>query len=125
MSPSFWAGLDDATDFPDIKPRNDKTLQESELIATLKSRLQSRDRPRIYMDWGLVREGGPHNRFIEERATARGREMAGLLQRVFGYRIGRDLLVYEDPDGEHQEISWGNRIPRALEWFQRGRGDRL
>ena len=38
------------------------------------------------------------------------------------FPAGQDLFVYEDPEGEHQEISWGNRIPRALECFQRGRG---
>jgi predicted alpha/beta superfamily hydrolase len=125
MSPSFWVGLDDATEFPDIKTINDKILHESELIAMLKSTLQSRGRPRIYMDWGLVRHGGPHNRLIEERAKARGREMAGLLQRVFGYRMGQDLLFYEDPEGEHQETSWGNRIPRALEWFHKRRSSQV
>ncbi len=117
MSPSFWVGLDDADDFPVVKARIDNTLRDSQLISFLQNGLQSRVRPQIYLDWGLVRQGGPHNLFIEERTTSRGREMAGLLQHEFGYHIGQELLFYEDPEGEHQEDSWGNRIPWALEWF--------
>lgn len=116
MSPSFWVGLDDTGDFPVVNPCPDKTLSSSFLVETLQDTLLSPVRPRIYMDWGLVRHGGPHNAFIEERATARGREMAVLLQRKFGYRLGMDLMVYRDPEGEHQEASWGARMPRALDF---------
>ncbi len=118
MSPSFWVGVDDATDFPVIRPRSDKRLRDSKLISIIKSKNASRgSSPRLYMDWGLRRDGGAHNEFIEERATERGREMAELMKSDFGYRLGVDLMTYEDPLGEHDENSWGRRIPRALKWF--------
>jgi predicted alpha/beta superfamily hydrolase len=118
MSPSFWVGVDDATNFPTVKAKNDKRLSDSQLVAMVRSTLtKSGTRPNFYLDWGLMRQGGPHNASIEERATYRGREMADLLIREFGYQIGTDLMVYEDPRGEHREESWGKHVPRVIEWF--------
>ena len=46
-------------------------------------------------------------------------------------RAVRDLLVdqdvrhlryFEDPDGSHDEASWGRRLGEALEWVLRGSG---
>ena len=71
----------------------------------------------VYLDWVLVRTGGLHNESIEERAMARGREMVKLLQQEYAYKIDNDLIVYEDPDGEHNEQSWARRMPRVLEYF--------
>ena len=34
-----------------------------------------------------------------------------------GYRMGRDLLYVEDPDGVHHESAWGRRLPDALRFL--------
>jgi predicted alpha/beta superfamily hydrolase len=118
LSPSFWVGVDDAESFPLIKPLQDRVLKDSQLLAAVKETLAAASRrPKLYLDWGLVRTGGLHNESIEERATARGREMVKLLQQKYDYKIGNDLIVYEDPAGEHNEKSWGRRVPRVLEFF--------
>jgi hypothetical protein len=62
-------------------------------------------RPRLWLDWGLRRDGGPHNGIVEALATLRGREMADLLERRFGYVRGRDLWVEEDADAGHDELA--------------------
>lgn len=113
LSPSFWVGVDDAAGFPRVLPSS-VTLKGSRLLAEAGPTLADvRRRPAVYLDWGLVRSGGPHNQLIEERATARGREMAGLLEE-FGYARGRDLFVREDPAGDHTERSWARRFPDVL-----------
>src|SRR3984957_1865853 len=118
LSPSFWIGLDDAERFPFIQPLPERVLEDSELLAAVKETLGTASRrPKLYLDWGLVRTGGFHNESIEERATARGREMAKLLQREYAYKIDQDLIVYEDPNGEHDERSWARRMPRILKFF--------
>jgi predicted alpha/beta superfamily hydrolase len=118
LSPSFWVGVDDAEMFPLIKPLPDRLLKGSQLVEAVKETLvDALRRPKLYIDWGLVRTGGIHNESIEERATARGREMVKLLQQEYAYKIENDLIVYEDPDGEHNEQSWARRMPRALEFF--------
>jgi hypothetical protein len=43
--------------------------------------------------------------------------MVKLLQRAYAYKIGSDLMVYEDPAGEHNERSWARHMPRVLEFF--------
>jgi predicted alpha/beta superfamily hydrolase len=118
LSPSFWVGVDDAEAFPLVRASPQRALRNSNLLATLDSGLRDRTtRPRLYIDWGLVRFGGAHNEFIEERATARSREMAQLLQEEYGYQLGRDLITFEDPNGHHDEQSWGARWPRVLRLF--------
>ena len=118
LSPSFWVGVDDAERFPLIKPLPDRVLEGSQLLEAVKETLADASRrPKLYLDWGLVRTGGLHNESIEERATARGREMVELLQQEYAYKIDKDLIVYEDPDGEHNEQSWARRVPRVLEFF--------
>ena len=63
------------------------------MISTAYQTLQNpHQRLKIYLDWGLVREGGFHNAFIEERATARGREMRELLVQDFGYQGKRKSI---------------------------------
>lgn len=105
MSSSFWAGIDLV---------GTGSLAESSLLAMTEEGLQDPAHPRLWIDWGLVRTGGEHNSIIEAMATDRGREMAELLRGSFGYEDGVDLYVYEDPDGEHEESSWGRRFELAL-----------
>lgn len=105
MSSSFWAGLDEVT--------VGGPLSASALITAAAPGLAKR--PRLYLDWGLVRTGGTHNSIIEERATARGAEMSALLAGSYGYTKDKDLFTIEDPLGEHEEISWGRRLGPALE----------
>jgi enterochelin esterase-like enzyme len=120
LSPSFWVGVDDAERYPFIKPVPHQILKDSLLLESVKETLaDTLRRPKLYLDWGLVRTGGLHNESIEERATARGREMVELLQQEYGYKIDHDLIVYEDPDGEHNERSWARRMPGVLEFFVR------
>lgn len=110
MSSSFWVGQDDRLTNSIGGP-----LSGSALIAQVGSGLTTASKPRLYLDWGLVREGGTYNSVIEERATARGREMATLLQGApYGYVRDRDLFTVEDPQGEHEEVSWGRRLGGAL-----------
>ena len=122
LSPSFWVGVDDAERFPLIKPLRDRALKDSKLLEAVRETLAATlRRPKLYLDWGLVRTGGLHNESIEERATARGREMVKLLQEEYGYRVNDDFVVYEDPEGEHNEQSWARRMPRVLEFFVKAR----
>ena len=39
-----------------------------------------------------------------------------------GYHAGRDFLIVEDPDGGHDEASWGRRFPTALAFLLSDRG---
>jgi len=126
MSPSFWVGLDDSESFPQVLPRPHRTLRDSDLVQTAASTLAAPlCRPRIYLDWGLVRTGGSHNEQVEERAATRGAEMAALLKEQFGYRVGYDLVVREDPNGDHTELSWARRIDGIMNIFDAWRGDLL
>ncbi len=121
FSPSFWVGLDQRTAFCLAEPAPQKTLAASALLRLLRPGLNARGaRPRILLQWGLVRGGGPHNAEIEERATVRGREMAELLIEGFDYQQEDELVIIEDPAGEHNEITWGRHAPRALAFFAAG-----
>lgn len=104
MSSSLWVGLDALTE--------GGPLSTSALLQASGTGLAAR--PRLYLDWGLVRTGGTHNSLIEARATTRGRELAGLLRQSYGYIDGVDLLAVEDPQGEHDEDSWRRRLGPAL-----------
>ena len=121
LSPSFWAGVDLSENFPYIV-KTDEKLKDSKLIEFVSDSLsKKKERPSIYLDWGLVREGGLHNSSIEERAAARGREMSEILQKDYGYTLGSDLFVYEDKTGDHTEYSWSKRLPAILKIFSNGR----
>jgi enterochelin esterase-like enzyme len=62
LSPSFWVGVDDAENYPVIKPLPDRALKESQLMIAVKDTLADPlRRPKLYVDWGLVRTGGLHN----------------------------------------------------------------
>lgn len=102
MSPSFWAGT--------MKP-----LRKSKLYGWTADNLRIVEtRPRIYIDWGLQRGGGYHNKYIEAWATSRGEDMRDILVREHGYVDGADLMSVADPDGQHNEDSWRRRLPGAL-----------
>jgi enterochelin esterase-like enzyme len=111
LSPSFWLGLDPVfggnfTGGP---------LAGSKLLSLASTTLDDpARRPRLWIDWGLVRTGGFHNEVIEAAATERGKEMVALLQKSHGYTEGVDLFWREDPAGEHDEVSWARRFPDVL-----------
>lgn len=120
LSPSFWVGLDSANDFvgSQLFKVFSSSLESSALwFSAAKTLLNYERRLKIYLDWGLIREGGFHNHFIEERATVRGREMRQLLVEKCGYREGENLFVIEDAIGQHTEESWGGRMDNILKIF--------
>lgn len=114
FSPSFWVGLDsDALSlvFP-------QSLPSSQLVQLSEPTLRQPNlRPKIYMDWGLVRDGQFHNDFIEARTTVRGQQLRDLLTGQYGYGLGQDLVVVEEAQGEHSELSWRRRVPSVLPLF--------
>ncbi len=110
LSSSFWFGLDPVYggEFPG------GPLAASALVQTLTDVLADpRVRPRLWIDWGLVRTGGFHNEGIEAAATARGSEMVELLGASYGYQAD-ELRWFEDPIGEHDELSWARRFPDVM-----------
>jgi predicted alpha/beta superfamily hydrolase len=113
FSPSLWVGLESSPwTLPFLR-----SLRRSKLMQLSKPTLsQPNLRPDIYMDWGLIRDGQFHNNFIEDRTTRRGRELQELLINSYGYTPGKDLMVVEDPQGEHSEKSWHRRVPATLTW---------
>lgn len=111
LSPSFWVGLDSRTD----GASGEGSLEESALVMPVRSLLSGPSRPRLWIDWGLVRTGGVHNAVIERLATERGREMVELLERS-GYDA-TTLTWLEEPEGAHDEASWARRLPQVLERF--------
>lgn len=111
MSSSFWAGLDPV--FGGSYPGG--ALSSAPLVTEVAALLSdSQKRPRLWIDWGLIRTGGSHNAVIEEAATNRGREMVALLEGTYGYVKGKQFFWVEDPLGEHDEWSWARRLPDAL-----------
>lgn len=120
FSPSFWVGLDAVYDQEsfDVFDNYFGSLASSPLISTVANTLNNEGlKPKIYFDWGLVREGGHHNSVIEERVTARGKEMRSLLIEQFNYQEQYNLWTVEDPLGEHNEESWSRRLEGVLPLF--------
>ena len=112
LSSSFWAGLDPVQG----GTYSGGPLSTSLLITDVKAGLQAPagSRPRLWIDWGLVRTGGFQNSGIEAAATTRGKEMVALLPGAYGFGVNSELFSYEDPLGEHDEISWGRRFPLVM-----------
>ncbi|MDX9719171.1 MAG: alpha/beta hydrolase-fold protein [Myxococcota bacterium] len=109
MSPAFWVatGYDYAIE--------GSPLAEAGLILEVAELLRSpTQRPRFWLDWGMVHHGGFHNEVIERLGMLRGRELQALLVQHYGYHLGQDLWVEEDPEGAHDEASWGRRFARLL-----------
>jgi hypothetical protein len=120
LSPSFWVGLDGVYEQEtfDVFDSYFGTLDSSTLIASVGKTLKNAQlKPKIYLDWGLVREGGHHNAVIEDRTTVRGKEMRSLLINQFGYQEHHNLWTVEDPNGEHNEESWSRRLEDILPLF--------
>lgn len=114
LSPSFWAGLDPVHggDLPG------GPLAASTLLDLTKQTLSTPAlRPRLWIDWGLVRTGGFHNSAIEAAATTRGVEMVDLLKSTYAYEDGATLRWLEDPEGQHDEDSWAKRFPEVMKAF--------
>ncbi|MBK8011535.1 MAG: alpha/beta hydrolase [Deltaproteobacteria bacterium] len=133
MSPSFWVGLD-STPTESIRSLSSTPLKSSALYAHARRNLASptHPRPRIWIDWGLERSGGPHNEVTEALAAVRGKEMAELLQEDFGYAFAdghghgdgdgdcRQLVAHAVPSGGHDEDSWRQQVPNVLRWMFAG-----
>ncbi len=120
LSPSFWVGLDSSMDFSlfNVSESVWGNVESSVLMYTAYKALQDPyKKPKIYLDWGLIRDGGIHNSFMEERATNRGREMRDVLLRNFSYSEGYNLFTVEDPLGSHSEESWSGRLDNILRIF--------
>lgn len=118
LSPSFWVGLDSGFELSldHFSGPYVGNLRNSALLYTAERTLKEQ-RLKIYLDWGLIREGGHHNAFFEERATARAREMRDLLIHEFGYKDHQNLFTVEDPIGQHSEESWSGRMDYVLKLF--------
>ncbi|AKT37461.1 uncharacterized protein CMC5_016020 [Chondromyces crocatus] len=113
LSPSFWVGLDAVHG----GAYTGGALASSALLDLTGAALGNPAmRPRVWIDWGLVRSGGFHNAEIEAAATTRGQEMVTLLGASFGYGAG-ELAWNEDPQGEHDELSWSRRFPEVMKFF--------
>ena len=106
LSPSFWAG-------------GMFDVERSYLIEVAGPGLRSTHRPRLWLDYGLKRWGGPHNFVFEAQATRWTKKLANHLRSAYGYRDHVDLYVHEDPQGEHDERSWAKRLRMVLPVFLR------
>jgi hypothetical protein len=110
LSSSFWVGMS-----PLGLPTR---LKHSPLISHTRDILADPVlKPKLWIDWGLIRTGGEHNSWTEEHATRRGIEMAALLQKDFAYQDGIDLRAFEDRIGDHTEDSWARRLPKVLKFL--------
>ncbi len=109
LSPSFWVG-------------GVFNLSQTPLMAAVGDNLRPSNphRPRIWIDWGCQRLGGFHNLVIEQQATHWSKQMVKLLQRQYGYQLGRDLFSYEDRSGGHDEQAWAERLSLLLQRFYPG-----
>jgi len=123
MSPSFFSGIEPPPYGPGESP-----LRAAPIVDEVWAVLTSSSRPRVWIDWGLRRDGGDHNAVVEHLATKRGREMARLLADAAGYdwhdlrpgehpRRDATLWTLSDIRGGHDEASWGARLPLVLRAF--------
>jgi hypothetical protein len=124
LSPSFFSGLDDLD-----HGLTRHALEDTDLVRRAAPALADRSRrPRLWIDWGLRRDGGQHNEVVEALAAARGAEMVSLLEERFGARVvrigagdtpPRDAEVIEciDAIGGHTEAAWRHRTELFLRAF--------
>ena len=108
MSSSFWVGM--APSGPEER------LEDSRLLRMLRRGLSRPVKPRLWVDWGLRRDGGFHNAVIEANAAARSREFVELLRRRHGFDRS-NLRDFEDRQGGHSESCWRRRLPDALRFM--------
>ncbi len=119
LSPSFWLGLEPVWG----GEYSGGPLSTSKLLDMTKATLSDpAQRPRLWIDWGLVFTGGFHNEVIEKTAAEYGPEMVGLLKQEYGYVEGENLSWMADPEGEHDEDSWARRFPLAMKALFGGGG---
>lgn len=106
LSPSFWVG-------------GVFNLPSSPLMGAVGKYLRKDNqyRPRLWIDWGTKRSGGFHNFVIEQQATKWARRMLEILEKDYGYVLGRDLFKYEDREGGHDERAWSYRLGLLLKQF--------
>ncbi len=124
LSPSFFSGLDDLDD-----GRLSPSLAASDLVRRASPVLaDATRRPRLWIDWGLRRDGGPHNAVVEALASLRGAEMVTLLERTYGMRVARigageepprdaEVVQCVDAMGGHSEAAWRHRTGLLLRAF--------
>ncbi len=113
VSPAFWVDMGWHYEL-----RRGWRIDQGELIPAVAELLADpQRRPILWLDWGLIHTGGFHNEVIESLSTVLGRAMVELLQQRFAYRLGVDLQVCEDPQGEHDEVSWSRRLPDLLRFL--------
>ncbi len=120
LSPSFWVGVDqlELAWLGGDGGQDLDALRSSELVRGAAPTLQDSDRrPRVWIDWGLRRDGGFHNSAIEKLATRRGRSMATILERDYGYASDQELFTHEDPRGGHDEDAWAWRFRGMMRAF--------
>lgn len=129
LSPSFWAGLNSRSVGGRSFGGSFADLVASPLFDLVHATLQEPAiRPHLWIDWGLKRDGGEHNRDLEARAAHRGREMVDLLVDAYGYwpqafhegdapDAMSDLFTFADPIGGHDEAAWGYRFELMLQAF--------
>lgn len=117
MSPSFWVGVDSYFSLFPFKFPYLSSLKSKPLLSDVRKVLENPlIRPKIYIDYGLVRSGGFHNYVIEKLATDRSIEAIQILIE-YGYKINDDLFVCEDKNGIHEESSWHARMYDILPLF--------
>eukprot|EP01103_Thecamoeba_quadrilineata_P019343 TRINITY_DN7789_c0_g1_i1.p1 TRINITY_DN7789_c0_g1~~TRINITY_DN7789_c0_g1_i1.p1 ORF type:complete len:444 (-),score=66.81 TRINITY_DN7789_c0_g1_i1:31-1326(-) len=113
FSPCLWAGIDDLYSFhPVVAP-----LRSSNFISTFRRTLKDPKKVKIWIDWGLNREGGKHNALLEEAVTVRSKELVNLLTTQYGYKVNRTIFTHEDKIGGHDELAWGYRFSLFVERF--------
>lgn len=106
MSTSLFTGLDSLRSDARGGPLADAPLVRD--VAPLLS--DPGRRPRLWLDWGLRRDGGEHNSVVERLATERGRELAAWLVDRCGYVEGVDLTTVEHAAAGHDETAWSERF---------------
>lgn len=128
MSPSLFSGIEPYPYGGGSVPLNAASIVK-DVWGVLEDASQ---RPRLWLCWGLRRDGGEHNSVVEHLATKRGREAVPLLV-ARGYRAHHmrghddiaprdaDLIVMEDARGGHDEASWGARLTTLLRTLPDGR----
>lgn len=124
LSPSFFSGLDDLD-----HGLTRHALEGSDLVRRAAPVLADRSRrPRLWIDWGLRRDGRQHDEVVEALAASRGAEMVTLLEARFGARVvrmgagdrpPRDAEVVQciDAIGGHTEAAWRHHTELFLRAF--------
>jgi len=103
LSPSFWAGLNTLYNLLGVSTvEGSQLLNDEKILETL----QSNNRPKLYLTWGLSRYDGIHNAFVERWATDSSKSMIGVLKKSYNYVEEENLFIFEDQIGGHDENAW-------------------